>query len=95
MWKNNSSSLGRRLIWGFALGLLIYSLLYASTAYAKKPSPRSKFYNFDEQMIDGHVRKPTYIYVNARDKVKFERLLSLKKSFMRKLFETSKRPVFK
>jgi hypothetical protein len=95
MWKNNSNSLARRLIWALALGLLIYSLLYASTAHAKKPSPRSKFYNFDEQMIDGQVRKPTYLYINTRDKAKFERLLSLKKSFMQKLFETSKRPVFK
>lgn len=46
-------------------------------------------------MIDGQVRKPTYLYINTRDKAKFERLLSLKKSFMQKLFETSKRPVFK
>tara|TARA_B100001250_G_C19245287_1_gene548251 strand:+ start:29 stop:301 length:273 start_codon:yes stop_codon:yes gene_type:complete len=82
----------KRFIIGAIIGVLIYCLLPA--AYGK-PTPRSKFYNFDEQMIDGEVRKPTYFYANARDKVKFERLLNLKKSFMRQLFNTSKNPVFK
>jgi hypothetical protein len=77
------------------IGILVYSLAGAADAAAKKPSPKAKFYNFDEQMIDGQVRTPTYLYINTRDKVKFERLLSLKKSFMRKLFDTSKNPVFK
>ena len=82
----------KRFIIGAIIGVLIYCLLPSAHA---KPTPRSKFYNFDEQMIDGEVRKPTHLYVNARDKVKFERLLSLKKSFMRNLFDTSKNPVFK
>jgi hypothetical protein len=85
----------KRLIIAIIIGVLVYSLVGIADAIAKKPSPRSKFYNFDEQMIDGQVRKPTYLYINTRDKARFERLLSLKKSFMRKLFSTSKNPVFK
>lgn len=85
----------KRITVAIIIGILVYSLVGLPDAMAKKPSPKSKFYNFDEQMIDGQVRKPTYLYINIRDKAKFERLLSLKKSFMRKLFDTSKNPVFK
>ena len=60
-----------------------------------KPPTKSKFYDFSEQLINGEVRRPQTFYMNVRDKVKFERLLSLKKSFMRKMFETSKERIFK
>jgi len=60
-----------------------------------KPPVKSKFYDFSEQLINGEVRKPQAFYMNVRDKVRFERLLSLKKSFMRKMFDTSKERIFK
>tara|TARA_Y100000748_G_C15205092_1_gene375058 strand:- start:179 stop:364 length:186 start_codon:yes stop_codon:yes gene_type:complete len=58
-------------------------------------SPRSKFYDFNEQLIDGEVKKPTTLYTDAREQVKFERLLRLKKSFLPELFDTAKESVFK
>ena len=57
--------------------------------------PKSKFYDFNEQIIDGEIKKPTTLYTNARQKVKFDRLLKLKKSFLPKLFDTAKEKVFK
>ena len=57
--------------------------------------PRAKFYDFNEQLIDGEIKKPTTLYTDARDKVKFDRLLRLKKSFLPDLFATSKESVFK
>ena len=60
-----------------------------------KPPTKSKFYDFSEQLINGEVRKPQTFYTNVRDKVKFERLLSLKKSFLRPMFDTSKERIFK
>jgi hypothetical protein len=60
------------------------------------PNPnRSKFYDFNEQLINGKIRRPTAIYINARERARFNRLLRLKKSFLPKLFETSKDKVFK
>jgi hypothetical protein len=56
---------------------------------------RSKFYDFDQQIIDGEIKKPTAIYMSARQRVKFERLLSLKKSFLPRLFASSRNKVFK
>ena len=57
--------------------------------------PKSKFYDFSEQLIDGHIKRPTNLYLNARAKVKFDRLLKLKKSFLPELFKTARERVFK
>jgi len=57
--------------------------------------PKSKFYDFDEQIIDGEIKKPTPLYTDARSKVKFDRLLKLKKSFLPRLFDTAKERIFK
>jgi hypothetical protein len=79
--------------------LILFSLTFtvfffvAETAAANEP--KSKFYDFSEQLIDGERKKPTTLYLNAREQVKFGRLLKLKKSFLPKLFETAKERVFK
>ncbi len=62
---------------------------------AKNKNPKSKFYDFSDQLIDGSISKPTTLYTDARSKVKFDRLLRLKKSFLNALFSTSKEKVFK
>ena len=69
-----------------------------SIAMAKPPinkNTKSKFYNFSEQLIDGEIKKPTVTYADSRTKAQFDRLLSLKKSFLSNLFQTSKYPIFK
>lgn len=78
------------------LSVLVF-LIIISNALAAPPkqSARSKFYDFSEQLIDGQIRRPTNLYIDSREKVKFDRLLKLKRSFMRELFETSKLKVFK
>ena len=73
------------------------ALLRVHVVEAKPPSnsTRAKFYDFSEQLIDGDIKKPTALYTDARQQVKFERLLKLKKSFIPALMNTSKDPVFK
>ena len=68
--------------------------LFLSIAQAKPPT-KSKFYDFSEQLIDGEIKKPTALYTDSRQKVKFDRLLKLKKSFIPQLFNTAKERVFK
>ena len=83
---------------------LIIAILFALTwitcsevcaAPTKRPPTKSKFYDFSEQLIDGEIRRPTTLYTDSRKKVRFERLLRLKKSFMRELYDTAKEKVFK
>ena len=74
--------------------ILAVGLLTISPSAAKDPL-KSKFYDFNEQLIDGEVKKPTTLYTDARQQVKFDRLLSLKKSFLPRLFRTAKEKIFK
>jgi len=78
------------------IAALIYACIFANIPVANaKPPTKSKFYDFNEQLIDGQIRKPSALYVNSREKAKFERLLKLKKSFLPKLFKTHKNRVFR
>jgi hypothetical protein len=73
--------------------VFLFIFLNATTAAANQP--KSKFYDFNEQIIDGEIKKPTTLYMDIRKQVKFERLMKLKKSFIPKLLRTAKERVFK
>ena len=70
------------------------AILTFSTA-ALSAEPKAKFYDFSDQLIDGEIKKPTTLYTDSRTQVKFDRLLKLKKSFMKSLLLTAKERVFK
>ena len=70
---------------------IVMLLMFVSCSVAAKGDDvKVKFYNFDDLLIDGKVKKPQVLYTDARQKVKFERLLKLKKDFIPKLKETKK-----
>jgi|TARA_R100000008_G_C3568007_1_gene160294 hypothetical protein len=75
--------------------LIFIFIILNTTAISIAKQPRAKFYDFNEQLIDGEIKKPTTLYTDARDKVRFDRLLRLKKSFLPELFDTAKESVFK
>ena len=75
------------------IGIVLFIFLNATAIVAKQP--KSKFYDFNEQLIDGERKKPTTLYTDSRQQVKFDRLMKLKKSFLPKLFNTAKERVFK
>jgi hypothetical protein len=82
--------------WTFSilLTVLLFSLCLL-VAGSEAKSPKAKFYDFNEQLIDGEVKKPTILYTDSHRITKFNRLLKLKKSFLPRLFKTSKEKVFK
>jgi hypothetical protein len=79
------------------IALFSFLLMLIPSAHADPPKSnvKSKFYDFGEQIIDGEIKKPTGLYVDTRQKVKFKRLLRFKKSFLNNLLDTSKDNVFK
>jgi len=80
----------------YLISLLVFVfIILNTTAISMADRPRAKFYDFNDQLIDGEIKKPTTLYTDARDKVKFDRLLRLKKSFLPDLFDTAKESVFK
>ena len=74
--------------------LLLVGVALAVPALAQQ-SPRSKFYEFPEFEIDGDRKMPSVFQHQPRGKVKFERLLNLKKSFLGSLAESSEDVIFK
>jgi len=74
---------------------MVFLFIFLNITSTVAKQPKSKFYDFNDQIIDGEIKKPTTLYTDARDKVKFDRLMKLKKSFMKELFATAKERVFK
>lgn len=62
---------------------------------AMAADPKSKFYDFSDQLIDGEIRKPTTLYSNVRKQARFNRMLSLKKELLPLIFQARKERVFK
>ena len=80
----------------YVISIVIFIIIILNTtAIVVAKQPKSKFYDFSEQLIDGEIKKPTTLYTDSRQAVKFERLLKLKKSFLPDLFDTAKERVFK
>jgi len=81
-----------------AFAILLAAIVMMIIAFAtpvKAATPRAKFYDFSDQLIDGEIRKPTALYTDSRQEVKFKRLLRLKRAFKWDLMNTAKEKVFK
>jgi hypothetical protein len=79
------------------LALLLLSLLGAGHAHQAAAAPKAagdqtRFYDFDELLIDGEFNKPTTIYTRALKSPRFDRLLRLQKSFLDQLGRTARDP---
>ena len=73
---------------------LPFLLIFVPLASFSEPK-KVKFYNFDDLLIEGQYKKPQILYTDARQKVKFEKLLKLKKDFLPKLQETNRDPTLR
>lgn len=79
----------------YIVSIVVFLFLFLNAQGVTAKQPKSKFYDFNEQLIDGERKKPITLYLDSRKKVKFDRLMKLKKSFLPKLFDTAKERVFK
>ena len=79
----------------YIISFIVFLFFFLNTTAIIAKQPKSKFYDFSEQLIDGEIKKPTTLYMDSRQQVKFDRLFKLKKSFLPKLFSTAKERVFK
>jgi len=79
----------RKLLFLFTLFSIIS---VCCTSYAQdKKALMTKFYNFDDMLIDGAVKKPSGLLTDVRKKAEFDNLLGLqKRSFIPELIRTAK-----
>ena len=68
--------------------IIIFLILFPFLAQGS--TPKTKFYDFDDLLINGEYKKPQIMYTDTRAKVRFERLLKLKKNSLPKLRETKR-----
>lgn len=78
-----------------ALPWLLVSLFFAAsmgTAWAQSEgdSVKTKFYDFDDLLVDGAYKKPQVLFTDGRQKLKFDRLMKLQRDFLPQLKATSK-----
>ena len=67
-----------------------------SRAEEQKAKDRVKFYDFDEMLIDGEIKKPSGLLTDVRGRVKFNHLLkNIKRSFLKELEDTAKEKALK
>ncbi|MEC7109023.1 MAG: hypothetical protein VXX11_03320 [Planctomycetota bacterium] len=84
-----------------ALVTLVLMIMASGVRGQTKPkqnppsNSKMKFYDFDDMLIDGEYKKPQILYTDTRQKVRFERLLKLKKSFLPKLMDTARDPALR
>ena len=72
--------------------LVIDGHVYEKTQTKPSKNQKTKFYNFDDLLINGQYKKPQVLYTDSRQRVKFERLLKLKRDFLPSLKNTSRDP---
>ena len=73
----------------------MFTIIFLPANILAKNKPRVKFYNFDDMLIDGTVKKPKGLLLESRKSAKFNRLNRLEKSFLDKLEDTAKEKIFK
>jgi hypothetical protein len=68
--------------------ITIFLFLMATSGIAK--DTKTKFYDFDDLLINGEYKKPQVLYIDADSQVRFERLLKLKKNLLIRLRESKR-----
>ncbi len=68
--------------------IIIFTIFLPFLAEAN--SPKTKFYDFDDLLINGEYKKPQIMYNDTQAKVRFERLFKIKKNFLPRLRETKR-----
>jgi len=78
----------------FLLLAVSYTVLAQESNNTQIPdkSLKLRFYDFNDLIIDGKIKKPQVLWSTAKQKVKFDNLLKLKKDFLPNVNETKKDP---
>lgn len=76
-------------------GLLCSSAAFADESKTKRRDNKSKFYNFDELLVGGELRAPNAYFTTSRQRMRWGRLLRLRKTFLPVLMATDRYPVLR
>lgn len=60
----------------------VATLAYAGTAFAQDEEVDTRFYDFNDMLIDGELQRPQGEMMSERGSARFDRLLNLEQSFV-------------
>jgi hypothetical protein len=69
---------------------LLIGLILVLSQFAHAQDTNTKFYNFDDLLINGAYQKPAVLLTDSRKKLKFDKLLDLKRDFLYRVKESAK-----
>lgn len=73
--------------------MAIALLVPATVAFAQDAEDGetpTRFYDFNDMLIDGELMRPEGMFTRARDRARFERLLDLDREFIQEIEESAK-----
>jgi hypothetical protein len=78
----------RRIV---TLIMAVIFMLSAGIAFGQDDGDTpSRFYDFNDMLIDGELMRPEGMFTRARDRARFERLLNLRREFIDEIEESTK-----
>ena len=77
-----------------AVALALTILIPVGVAFAQDAPEggdvQTRFYDFNDMLIDGEFMRPEGLFTRARDRARFQRLLNLRREFMEEIEESAK-----
>ena len=61
----------------------------AATAFAQDGEVQTRFYDFNDMLIDGEFQRPEGMFATERGEARFDSLLNLRRSFLEEIEETA------
>lgn len=78
------------------LSFFAIAMVFAGQAFAQdEDGERTRFYDFENMLIDGEFRSPDLVQMEGRGQAQFDRLLNLRTSFLPKVHESSEEPALR
>lgn len=72
-----------------AATLFLGAALAGSTAFAQDEDVQTRFYDFNDMLIDGEFQRPEGMFATERGQARFDSLLSLRRSFIDEIEEAA------
>ncbi|MFT6399472.1 MAG: hypothetical protein ACJAYU_004239 [Bradymonadia bacterium] len=63
--------------------------LLAASAFAQDDEVQTRFYDFNDMLIDGEFQRPDGMFATERGEARFDSLLNLRRSFIDEIEETA------
>lgn len=79
----------------FFVFVLAVLMMIGGQAFADDGEERTRFYDFENMLIDGEFRSPDLMLMEGTGHAQFDRLLNLRTSFLPKVQESSEDPALR